>query len=362
LPELRRGQPAQIHSARYREPSAAPSLGEDAEARIAREGDPAHRIVVPDALVEPHPLVRMSGPILRRTRFGDRATATERCLDISATGEALGRALRIADALLKALEARGYEIEVTEPRVVEGTPYEQRQGTPSETGVRIGEQFVAFVIEEQYDVLQPPPPPPGRYNYGPRYEHRANGRLVLTIPDLRYSGRRQRWSDGKRKRLEDQLNEFVAAVIATAEKKRLEAIEAEKRRQERLDAQREHEAATRQHAAMGVLVRDLHRRMGAWRAARDTRAFLDLLKQWAAADAVDTDPCFKDWVSLADWRIETLEKRARTGLLDRSHSLAYDSPLRERFAGRREASTADLVSVVLYPYRRRPDDPDDTPA
>ena len=129
-----------------------------------------------------------------------------------------------------------------------------------------------------------------------------------------------------------------------------------------LAAEREREAAARQHAAMAVLARDLHRRMSAWRAAQDTRAFVDLLKQWASADGVETDTRFKDWLLLAGWRIETLEKRARTDLLDRQHNLSYSSPLRQRFAWAGEASTADLVNVVLFPYRQKPDDPDDIPA
>jgi hypothetical protein len=43
-------------------------------------------------------------------------------------------------------------------------------------------------------------------------------------------------------------------------------------------------------------------------------------------------------------------------------NLAYSSPLRDRFAWEGEASTADLVNVVLFPYRQKPDDPDETPA
>jgi hypothetical protein len=362
LPELKKGQPAQLQSARYVEPSTTQSFGEDTNERILREADPAHKIVVPETLIDPHPLVRSSAPILRRAKFGERPMAAERCLDISATGDALNRALRVVDSLIKALEARGYEVDVTEPKAADGDPYRSNRGTPSRTGVRIGDSFVGFAIDEKSDVFEPPPPPPGRYNYGPRYEHRPNGKLVLAIPERQYSGQRQRWSDGKRQRLEDQLNDFVAALIATAEQQRLKAIQAEKDRQRRIAAEREREAAARQHAAIAVLARDLHRRMSAWRTAQDTRAFVDLLKQWSAADAVDTDPRFTDWLYLAERRIQVLEKRARTDLLDRQHNLAYSSPLRQRFAWAGEASTADLVNVVLFPYRQRPDDPDETPA
>ena len=168
-----------------------------------------------------------------------------------------------------------------------------------------------------------------------------------------------RWSDGKRQRLEDQLNDFVAALIATAESLRLKAIEAEKERQRALAAEREREAAERQRAAMALLARDLHRRMGAWRTAQNTRSFVDLVKRWAATDRVDGDPRLKDWLAVAEWRIEALEKKARTELLDRRHGLSYASPLRQRFRWEDKASTAALVDLVLNPYSQAVDDPED---
>ena len=41
-------------------------------------------------------------------------------LDVRVTTEALDRALRITDTLLKVLETRGYTVEVTDPQVQDG--------------------------------------------------------------------------------------------------------------------------------------------------------------------------------------------------------------------------------------------------
>lgn len=158
------------------------------------------------------------------------------------------------------------------------------------------------------------------------------------------------------------MNDFVAALIATAEHQRLKAIEAEEEREREIAAQRERDAGGRQHAAMALFARDLHRRMSAWRAAQNTRAFVDLLRQWARADEAEKAPRLKDWLCLAEWRIATLEKKARTELLGRKHTLSCSSPLQQRFGWGNEPSTADLLNVVLYPHRQTPDDPDDTPA
>lgn len=115
----------------------------------------------------------------------------------------------------------------------------------------------------------------------------------LAIPERQYFGQRQRWSDGKRQRLEDHLSDFVAALIASAEQQRLHR--GREGAERRIAAEPEREAGAPQHAARAVLARDLHRRMSAWRAAQDTRAF-------------------------------------------------------------------DEIDVALFPYRRKSDDPDDTPA
>lgn len=359
LPPLKRGQPSQHCSARYREPNAAGTLGGDAAERIERERDPANRIVVPDTLAEPHPLVRMSAPILRRSPFGERSADAERCLDIVATGPALNRALRVADALIKALEARGYEIEISEPQNPDPLPRYSYERKPSRTLIRMGESSVAFSIEEQTDTFEPPPVPRGSYRHRPRYERRPNGRLALLISDRAYTRERQRWCDGKKQRIEKHLNDFVAALIATAENLRVKAIEAEKERQRRIAAEREHEAATRQKAAMALVARDLHRRMNAWRTAQDTRAFVDLLKRWAGEDGATSDPQFADWLHVAEWRIESLEQRARARLLDRKHKLPYGSPLQRRFGWRNAPSTSEIVAVMMDPYREEPEGPDD---
>jgi hypothetical protein len=66
-----------------------------------------------------------------------------RCLDLQVSPALLDRALRIMDALLKALELRGYTVETTVPRKEEKTKSYGRRETiehPPRTLVEIGEQ------------------------------------------------------------------------------------------------------------------------------------------------------------------------------------------------------------------------------
>lgn len=245
LPALQRGQPVQYTSARHFEPDELTHLSEEVASLIEAERDPSRAIVVPDVLADPHPLVKMSGPILRRTPFGERATDKERCLDVAVSKGTLNRTLRVTDTLLKALEARGFEIEVTESQNPDPLPRHIYERRPSRTGVRIGNQVVEFGIEEKTDSFQTPPPRPGSYEYRPRYERRPNGKLTLRLHERACSRERQTWSDGRRQRIEGCLNDFVAALIAAAETMRLAAIRAEEERKHRIEAQREAEAASR---------------------------------------------------------------------------------------------------------------------
>ena len=93
LPPLKRGQPVQYNAARHFEPGRPAETNGAVVALIEGERGPCRAIVVPEVLAEPHPLVRMSAPILRRTSFGERAMESERCLDMSVSKATLDRAL-----------------------------------------------------------------------------------------------------------------------------------------------------------------------------------------------------------------------------------------------------------------------------
>ncbi len=353
LPTLKHGRPVQLNSARYIEAHERTPLEPDVARLLEAERDPSRAIVVAGALADPHPLVRMSAPILRRTPFGEQATQKERCLDMLVSKGTLDRALRVMDALLKALEARGFAIEVTEPENPEPLPRLADQRRPSRTGVRIGGQLAEFAISENSYAVEAPPPPRGSFQFGPRYEHQPNGTLALCLRGRAYSRTRQTWRDGKRQRVEDCLNDFVAALIATAEAKRLAAIEAEKERQRELAARREWEAAERQHEAHQVLVQDLNQRMSLLRKAQDIRTFAALVAASGLTDefASEGSLTLADWLEWAHTRASRLERRALTGILTRKRDLSGRSALSQRFGWSAKVSSAALLDVVFNPYQ-----------
>lgn len=117
------------------------------------------------------------------------------------------RALLILDGLAKALELRGHQMRFTE-RQSNYQPY----------------KLIAVVndIEVQMGIVEPlirsehrlSPEEQARfkrtgYSWGPAYDFTPSGRLIFSMGG--YSGTSYKWSDGARKKLEEQLGEVVLA-------------------------------------------------------------------------------------------------------------------------------------------------------
>lgn len=221
---------------------------------------------MPELLNDPHPLVRSSESLVRRVaaksakameppKFCPSPSEEKRCLDIAVTGPCVDRALRIMDALVKALEARGFPVSLSEPRPAEPGRSPWEPGKRAEKGVTafaIGEAMFDFGLRENTDIITIPPPPPRKDAFwirsAPTYKYRPNGRLTLELREAYCAdGIRTRWSDGERQRVEGCLNAFIANAITIAERQRVDLIERERQRLEQEDRERRaHEERERQ--------------------------------------------------------------------------------------------------------------------
>ena len=82
---------------------------------VVREEPASISVVVQDVLSEPHPLDAKSVKALRGGKSdhdGYLRPRTTDCLDLHVTMGSIDRAMRIYDALIKALEERGYPVEI----------------------------------------------------------------------------------------------------------------------------------------------------------------------------------------------------------------------------------------------------------
>jgi hypothetical protein len=124
--------------------------------------------------------------------------------------------MRIVDALIKALEARGF-------------PVSTGEGESAKPLVEVLGQKVGFSLEEQIQQRerQPDPEEPrGRYQSMfdrqsrpgplPKYDYTPTGRLSVRIFNTLGSGYRQTWSDGQRS-LDNMLNSFINGLVTAAQ-------------------------------------------------------------------------------------------------------------------------------------------------
>ena len=140
LPPIKQGVPSVTYI--YPHQPAAPFQPENPEvlARIEREGQPANSIAVAETLRGAHPLVRRTRQVLEKGKPDDYGmlgwSLNQRCVNLRVSKTALHRALRIMDALLKALEARGYSAEVS-------------KDGPAATHILIGAEKVKVRLSEK---------------------------------------------------------------------------------------------------------------------------------------------------------------------------------------------------------------------
>jgi hypothetical protein len=118
-----------------------------------------NKIRVPDVVAEPHPLVARTVTALRRAKPNAQGylVPTTATLNVDVTLDGADHAMCIFDALLKALDARGFFTSIR--------PAQQERARAT-TIVRIGEEDVAIGLSERVDAVERQDPPaqkkPGR--------------------------------------------------------------------------------------------------------------------------------------------------------------------------------------------------------
>ena len=288
LPPLKPGQPAEVKVHRYHSPHV--TLRAAIEEKLREEKKPDAAIVVGAELGAPHPLVRKAELALGRrakTKKDGRLLhgAQEGCLDIAVSWDSLDRALRILDALLKALEARGCSVEVVEPAADEQRGRgEGERPPPRITRVLVGEDWIAFGLSEGQDLLNTEERrvPEGLADWErlrlwqrlPPPIYRSNGILTLEIKREQTVYARRRWRDGHTQRVEKCLNDFIRNLFITAEAIRGEREESARRQREREEAERTRRSAEEERRREVARVTVLEREIGTWSFAKSVREYV----------------------------------------------------------------------------------------
>jgi hypothetical protein len=281
----------------------------DPEHLVARrefETKPENRIVVPETLDSPHPLVAATERALRRPKSRDAralSVTERRALDVAVSEASLPRALRIMDALLKALDARGMPVRI-EPDGKRHSYVELQ-----------GEQLAIRLVEKTSRTEREPTEEERRYKkqhgyvYLPnRYSYQPTGVLKLGV--IGYGSDLQNVvADGKHQRIEQCINDFVVKLEAEAvrRKRHAEHLERQHRHweeQERLRREREE----RQRKEIERL-KALEEEARNWRRAEEIRAYVAAVNAKTIREgcAIAPDSECSQWIAWARSKADAID-------------------------------------------------------
>jgi hypothetical protein len=297
-----------------------PSTREQPESHhplILFERDPANRLEVADDLRARHPLIRSTKRALAEAKKGARAT--EPRLDISVDASSLARVFRILQALLAGLESRGFRVTTTS----DGTTEVELLGERVRFGVVERKRRVAHQLTAQEKRRQER----SDLHYAPRWDYVPTGEPILWVGHKHYGGRQ--FKDGKRRRLEERLNDVIEAFVQ-------EALADQTRRAEQERAAREREEARRRWQQAERVRREEHgRRERLDRLAMlcqrndERRAFLARLRAALKDRAPGSE--LDGWLSWADDYVEKCDPLASIrGRLGGTIKLYFSGPGADR--------------------------------
>jgi hypothetical protein len=279
LPNPQPGDPETYTIKGYRDSNQNPT-SELIEKQKTFESTGSNKIIVKKTLRNPHPLVKQT---LQRKKAYDSASYHEwnslpPGLSIAVGSQSFQRAIRIMDALLKAMEKREYEIKAT-------------SGYDGYTSVSIdGEEFIFDIFEFSKNVANP------KWKQGSfdkQYILERTGKLSLRIKNF-YWGQKS-INDGKLQRLEEKLNDYILLLVKASVIKKINRKEREQREQEYEEEQRKIEEARLVKQREQERLNQLFDNAASWNKCKQAREYIAAVKENSEGDEVDA------WV---DWAID----------------------------------------------------------
>lgn len=258
---------------------------------IEFEARAENRIRVVTSVQAWHPVVAAAQASLQRPRIDARGLpqTTAGTLDIFVSPALLSRTLNVANALLQALEVRGYTLAPGRQRIevkVLGVALTVRFYEPTH---RLDYQPTA---EERAEAAA------GEAGYWPKWQFQPTGKLQLIVSD----GFGGKVSDSSARSVDDQLNHVIVLMVTRAveilQREERYAVEAAEREAVRLALVQRQQAQAMERARLAHLEDQALR----WQRAARLREYLAALEQQRGEDINAEQRSLLHWGrSMADW-------------------------------------------------------------
>jgi hypothetical protein len=248
------------------------------------------RIVVPETLVDPHPLITVTRNALRS---GERRANPEVHLNISVSRSEISRALLIFDTLIKEWERIGGTVSVG---------HKDLNGNFTTALELHGDKVPLELLE----IFERDPTDKERSRWNRTYL--ATGRLAFQL-DCYADAHRKKWADGKRQRVEEMLDQFIQGVIDVLDFIRQERLDNECIGRQKAKVEDVRDAAKKRVELEEQRRTELSRDARNWESATHLRSYLAALRAEIAGGKLRaTDPeGFAKWLDWADWYVAYLD-------------------------------------------------------
>jgi hypothetical protein len=297
-------------------------------------GPPAESpVIVSKKLGRAHLLVKQSTEILKNCKpdaTGILKTPGKGCLDINVSRKSLSRALRIMEALIKALEKRGGSVSISGESTLVAI-------LDIRLGFGISEQLVRKKIEARDHDLD------SYYRFGhSRFDEQRipSGILCLTLndPDFYWDSHyRKNWRGSEKRPLENSLDSFMKGLLNLAVHKRERIRQKEEEKRQQLERQRIRQEEERLRAEKRRQIKEEQERLSslvsaaeAWEKSILVRDFINAVEAAARAGYYPIEPKEKleNWLKWAREQADRLDPVTPSppSILDEADKITEDSP------------------------------------
>lgn len=249
---------------------------------------------VPQTISKPHRLTVLTKEFLKSRKpemYGLVSCWPPRGYAIAVSPHQVGRALRILDTLVKALERAGFEIVVDEKE--------------RELQVVILGEAIPFRMREAYAQVPIPPEERDKGIFSRAYDYRPKGVLSIQLP--KYLDQvKSSWSDGKKPLEENLATVFegilVAAVRYKERSEELAAWKADFRERERIRAEEE-AALARKRKTLEALVQEAQR----WTMSQQIHDYVAHIETQLRAGGNEIPVAALEWLADSKKRAEQMD-------------------------------------------------------
>ncbi len=259
----------------------------------------AKTITVPSRTGPLHPLVSRTKAAMAEAHANYKGMVSpsgKACLGITVGKNSVLRAIRIMNALVRALEARGFPVTAGQ------------DDKKAVTVVTIQGEQVSFRLEET-QTMKKRERKPGDTYFHDGYDYEPSGKLMLIITNLNWSGTRQRWRDTKKLRIENRLNSFIGGLVAATETLKIKRLEHERREREWAEERLRRAEAERLRFEEEKKTKQLDRVVANWQKSQVIRSFCDAVGQRipGGGNAIKPDSELGKWLAWARTRADELD-------------------------------------------------------